>query len=409
MASLQTDVVVVGGGASGLAAAISAATEGAKVLLTEKNPYLGGSARLSVGSINAAGSSLQKRVGITDTPDEHFADMDHFMGPWAALENRELRRILVDNVAGTLDWLMAMGLRFYGPTADPPHRHARMHNVLPNSRAYPWYLGREARRRGVQIMLDAPLESILGDTGGATGVVACIEGERTEIHARLGVILASGDYSNGRELKREFRPELEAVSAVNPTATGDGQRIARQFGARIVNGQVIWGPSLRFAEPATPSLVRRLPPVPLLVGAMDLATSPMRRRRWPRWLTAWACRPTRWRRRWRRTTRPLPSTRRAAHPSRRRRSMRSGRCRRASSSPMAGWRSTRTTRFCARRMSRSRACMLLAQPARAVCCWPATGTTSAGPRRRAGAPGASSCAVPKIRDDPQVAIGLTIG
>jgi fumarate reductase flavoprotein subunit len=271
MASMQTDVVVVGGGASGLAAAISAATEGAQVLLIEKNPYLGGSARLSVGSINAAGSTLQKRVGITDTPDEHFADMDHFMGPYAALENRELRRILVDNVAGTLDWLMAMGLRFYGPTADPPHRHARMHNVLPNSRAYPWYLGREARRRGVQIVLDAPLESILGDTGGVTGVLARIDGERTEIHARLGVILASGDYSNGRELKREFRPELEAVSAVNPTATGDGQRIGRQFGARIVNGQVIWGPSLRFAEPATPSLVRRLPPVPLLVGAMDLA------------------------------------------------------------------------------------------------------------------------------------------
>jgi len=261
MNMLTADVVVVGGGASGLSAAIEAAVAGAEVLVLEKNPLPGGSSRLSVGSINAAGSILQQRAGIVDTPDEHFEDMDHFMGPFAANENRALRRLLVDHAADTLHWLMGLGLSFYGPTADPPHRHPRMHNVLPNSRAYPYYLGREARRRGARVVCGAQVVRLMqaGD-GGVDGVVADIAGQRVEVRARRGVVLCAGDYSNGAELKARFRPELAAIPAVNPTATGDGHRMAEAIGARIVNGEVVYGPGLRFGAPPQPSLVQRLPP-----------------------------------------------------------------------------------------------------------------------------------------------------
>lgn len=266
------DVVVVGGGASGLAAAIEAAAAGAQVLVLEKNAEPGGSSRLSVGSINAAGSVLQQRAGIVDTPDAHFEDMDHFMGPFAAKENRELRRLLVDHAADTLHWLMSLGLAFYGPTADPPHRVPRMHNVLPNSRAYPYYLSREAKRRGARIVLGARVVELLrGADGAVRGVVALIDGRRSEIEARRGVIVAAGDYSNGRELKARFRPELANIEAVNPTATGDGHRIAEAIGARIVNGEVVYGPGLRFGAPAQPSLVQRLPPSWALGKLMQLA------------------------------------------------------------------------------------------------------------------------------------------
>ena len=80
-------------------------TQGAKLW---KNAVAGGSSRLSVGSINAAGSSLQQRAGIADSPGAHFEDMDHFMGPFAAKENRELRRLLVDHAAETLAWLTSL-------------------------------------------------------------------------------------------------------------------------------------------------------------------------------------------------------------------------------------------------------------------------------------------------------------
>ncbi len=268
--TLTFDVIVVGAGASGLSAAIAAADAGARVIVLEKNPMPGGSSRLSVGSINAAGSSLQKRAGIVDTPDEHFADMDHFMGPFAGKDNLALRRLLVDHAAETLEWLMSHGLCFYGPTADPPHRHPRMHNVLPNSRAYPYYLGRAARRRGVDIRLDAPVvQLLLADDGGVRGVLARIDGRETAFEARAGVVLAAGDYSNDPEIKQRFRPELAGIAAINPTATGDGHKLGEAVGARLVNGEVVYGPGLRFMEPARPSLVRRLPPSWLLGKLMQ--------------------------------------------------------------------------------------------------------------------------------------------
>lgn len=268
----QPDVIVVGAGASGLAAAIEAARAGAQVLVLEKNAEPGGSSRLSVGSINAAGSSLQRRAGIVDTPDEHFADMDHFTGAFAAKENLALRRILVDNAADTLEWMMSLGLRFYGPTADPPHRHPRMHNVLPNSRAYPFFMGRAARAAGAELRMNAPVHELLraGD-GGVRGVRATLEGREVEIEARMGVILAAGDYSNGTELKAAYRPELAAIPAINPTATGDGHRMGEAFGAQVVNGEVIYGPGLRFCAPPRPTLVSRLPPSRALGSLMALA------------------------------------------------------------------------------------------------------------------------------------------
>ena len=60
------DVIVVGGGGSGLAAAAAAGQAGAKVLVLEKQPTLGGTTWLAVGSISAAGTRLQKRAGIQD-------------------------------------------------------------------------------------------------------------------------------------------------------------------------------------------------------------------------------------------------------------------------------------------------------------------------------------------------------
>ena len=78
----QTDVLVVGGGGTGLAAASEVARLGRKVILLEKNPQTGGSTSWSVGSITATNTPHQKKAGIKDSADEHFEDLALHAGHW---------------------------------------------------------------------------------------------------------------------------------------------------------------------------------------------------------------------------------------------------------------------------------------------------------------------------------------
>jgi succinate dehydrogenase/fumarate reductase flavoprotein subunit len=260
------DVVVVGGGGSGLAAAIEARVAGARVTLLEKNEKLGGSTAWSIGSISATGTPHQLRHGIHDRPEDHNADMPLFAGALGGRDNEQLRRILCDEVPDAFRWLLALGVRFYGPMPEPPHRQPRMHNVLPNSLSYVYHLGRQARRVGVDVRLGTRATALITERGAVSGV-ACA-GHR--FLARRGVVLAAGDFTNDPELKARYMGPQEAkVEGVNLTATGDGHKLALPLGARIVNGDLALGPEIRFIPPAHATLVRRLPPWRGLARTME--------------------------------------------------------------------------------------------------------------------------------------------
>ncbi len=266
------DVLVIGGGGAGLAAAIEAADHGARVTLVEKNPELGGTTAWSIGSFTATQTPHQLAAGIVDSPDEHFADMPKFAGKDADRDNPALRRMFVDNANETLRWLMAHGVEFFGPMPEPPHAKPRMHNVLPNAKAYIHRLGRHARRIGVDIRPATRATRFLVDGGHVTGAVCETDGAgESEIGARA-VVLASGDYAACEELKARFiSPEVARVDAMVPTATGDGHKMAFPLGAHVVNGDVLSGPTLRFMPPPRPSLDRLLPPSRLIGRAMGIA------------------------------------------------------------------------------------------------------------------------------------------
>ncbi len=72
------DVIVIGGGGSGLAAAIEATTLGRSVIVVEKNPQIGSSTIRSIGSISATCTPHQIRKGIHDNPEDHFEDCAKF-------------------------------------------------------------------------------------------------------------------------------------------------------------------------------------------------------------------------------------------------------------------------------------------------------------------------------------------
>jgi fumarate reductase flavoprotein subunit len=260
------DVIVVGGGGSGLAAAIAARACGASAVLLEKNAKLGGSTAWSVGSITVSGTPHQLRAGIRDDAQGHYDDMPGFAVDLVARDNDALRRVLCEEVPDAFRWLMSLGVRFYGPMPEPPHKQPRMHNVLPNSLSYIYHLERAARRAGVHIRLDTRVTALVADHGIVTGVAS----SGGHFRARRGVVLATGDFTNDPELKAKYMgPQHAKVEGVNVSATGDGQKLALALGARIVNGDLALGPEIRFIPPARTTLVRRLPPWPSLATAMD--------------------------------------------------------------------------------------------------------------------------------------------
>lgn len=258
---VKTDVVVVGGGGSGLAAAIEARTCAADVILLEKNPTLGGTTARSIGSITATRTRYQARDRIEDSPEEHLRDWALFSRHVGRADNETLCRLLTENVPDTIDWLDRAGVEFLGPLEEPPHEKRRMHQVMPNSGAYIYHLERLARRIGVRVVTNARARRLVVESGVVRGVEYEHGGGATlTVHASRGIVLAAGDYAGNPDMKREFISDAAArTEAVNPTATGDGHRMALEVGARIVNRD-LFGGGARFVRPPRPSWISRLPP-----------------------------------------------------------------------------------------------------------------------------------------------------
>ena len=119
MEDRDTQVLVVGAGLAGLAAAVSAREAGAEVLVIEKLSATGGTSALSGGGIDAPGSVLQKEAGIEDSPEAYveqwmyYQSLTHREG----MENPDEERclFLARQGAGLIDRLMSYGYEFGTP------------------------------------------------------------------------------------------------------------------------------------------------------------------------------------------------------------------------------------------------------------------------------------------------------
>ena len=113
--TLQTEIVVMGGGGSGLTAALAASERGADVILLEKRPTPGGNAS-SAGGIFAAESHAQERLKIDARRDDHFkVAMSH--SHWKI--DPRLMRAFVDKSGDTIQWLEEKGVKFEVPQFYP--------------------------------------------------------------------------------------------------------------------------------------------------------------------------------------------------------------------------------------------------------------------------------------------------
>ncbi|WP_337109712.1 FAD-dependent oxidoreductase [Prescottella equi] len=202
------DVVVIGGGGAGLAAAVSAAEQGASVLLFESQTELGGSTQLSAGLFTAAGTSVQRGLGIEDTAEkffQHYMDLNHWM------LKPGLVRAFCENAGPTLEWLIGLGVEI--PARESANAHmpglaqAGVEDVwrghVPKDQGYGLVqvLDKARRDQGVEVVLNTRVQSLLVEDGRVAGVVA----DDIEVRAS-SVVIASGGFAQNKDLVDRLYP-----------------------------------------------------------------------------------------------------------------------------------------------------------------------------------------------------------
>jgi fumarate reductase flavoprotein subunit len=225
----ETDIVVVGSGAAGLAAAIAAAEEGARVALFEKQPSLGGTSNFFHG-IFAVESDMQKEQYIAYSRDQAFKNFMEY-NHWRV--NAALVRALINKSADTVKWLKERGVDFPEVTINMPDAPRTYHVVKGGGEAVVRALTVRAKEKGVAIRVSVPVKKILRRNKLPAGVIVEIDGEDAEVGCKA-VVIASGGYANNGEWIKKYTG-FDLGRTVMPIGNvgkmGDGIRMAWEMGA----------------------------------------------------------------------------------------------------------------------------------------------------------------------------------
>jgi fumarate reductase flavoprotein subunit len=227
--SAEAEVVVIGSGASGLAAALTAAEGSAKVTVFEKERSLGGTSNFFQG-IFAVESDMQRERYITYSRDEAFKNIMEF-SHWMA--NPRLVRAIVNESAATIAWLQKQGVEFSDATINMPDCPRTYHVVRGRGEAVIKALTTRAKEKGVDIRLATPVKRIIKQGDRIKGVIAEVDGEEIQVGAKA-VIIASGGYANNKEWIKKYTGFDLGVNLVpigNVDKMGDGIRMAWEAGA----------------------------------------------------------------------------------------------------------------------------------------------------------------------------------
>ena len=248
---LATDVIVVGGGGAGMAAAVSAGEKGVQVIVLEKNPGCGGDTATAMTMISRTkNSKLHKRLVIEPIPLSQVFPMAS--ASFSNKNNGEVERLLLKKDPETADWLEELGVIYEtGPAAGtPPGMFLTPINPeKPEDGYYPWFpynakgfirvLEKRARELGVQILKQTPATALVSQNGAVIGVAAKTkDGKTLHIKGKVSV-LATGGFGANKAMLKKYVPPSMFSAIVNyiglPSSTGDGIRMAQGVNA-IVEG-----------------------------------------------------------------------------------------------------------------------------------------------------------------------------
>jgi flavocytochrome c len=243
------DVVVIGSGFAGLAAAIEAKTGGAKdVVVLEKMPVYGGNSIINGGDFCAPGTKMQQEAGVKDSPELMLKDM---LKAGLYLNHPELAKIVAYEAKGALEWSESyIGAKYTRLNFQGGHSVKRAHGTINSSgselvnKMLP-----KATALGVKVQTRTKLVRFLANKEGRIVGIEVRKnykfpddnsGKTAYIKARKAVVLSSGGFSNDVALRQIHDPRLtdKFFSTNQPGATGEALLAACIAGAMDV--QMDW-------------------------------------------------------------------------------------------------------------------------------------------------------------------------
>lgn len=237
-------VIVVGGGLAGLSAAHTVLERGGRVIVLDKNPFLGGNSTKATSGINGALTKTQIKLGIPDSAEKFYDDT---AASAKDLIRPPLVKVLTYNSASAVEWLqerfgldLSLVSRLGGHSFPRTHRGKEKFPGMTITYALMEKLEELAKSEShrVQIIKKAKVVRLLQDE---SGVVQGVEYERDgKIYQEAGVVvLATGGYAadfaeNG--LIKQIRPDLFHLPTTNGDhSTGDGIKMVRAIGGNAID------------------------------------------------------------------------------------------------------------------------------------------------------------------------------
>ncbi len=248
MKKMQCDIVVIGGGGSGLVAGARAATLGKKVIVLEKDKNLGGGMNMA-STMRTFGSKWQKERNLPDTTAEYMRNrMDETF--WRL--DRKLAASMIQGTGKFFDWFCEIAPQdvvdnFYvgkyvfdgedgpmGPQSGGHHEGARGKG---SGRVFVEVCSEKLKELGGEIITDVLTDEVVVKDGKVVGVRAHKNNESIIIDCKAAV-LACGAWIRNEEFVRKYYPKLaDAMPYMGDSAhqswnyTGDGLKLAENAGA----------------------------------------------------------------------------------------------------------------------------------------------------------------------------------
>jgi fumarate reductase flavoprotein subunit len=228
------DLIVVGAGTAGLPAAICAAERGLRVALVEAAGEIGGTLHLSSASISAAGTSIQAKAGVQDSPESHFNNclrMNHGTGDLALL------KMWTEKAADTVEWLLSLGwacdphepvLAYEHDLYDTPRTYRSAKQGFSLIEAFEPAVQKLQASGALEVMLNTRFTGFVQEGGAVTGVHAVQDGQTITLTGQA-VVLTTGGYTGSERHWRELHGTVP-LRYYRETSMGDGLDAVQPIG-----------------------------------------------------------------------------------------------------------------------------------------------------------------------------------